>query len=84
MPLAHREDLAGDAVRLGQWIRKCRTQTAQLTAPQIAALTALGIDLEPVFQPPAATVTDPAHDEDAWWTSPEGSWWTAPARSTAR
>ncbi|MFJ3981330.1 DEAD/DEAH box helicase [Streptomyces fungicidicus] len=79
VPLAHREDVHGDEV-LGQWLRKCRTNTAQMTAPQITALTSLGIDLAPVFQPAPLTV-EPAQDpldDDAWWPGPDMSWTQPP------
>lgn len=70
--LGHRENLHGDHVLLGRWIRKCRTNTAQLTGPQLAALTALGIEPEPVFQAAALTEPDTFEDEeDAWWAEPE-------------
>ncbi|MFF2367816.1 Helicase associated domain protein [Streptomyces sp. NPDC058122] len=79
VPLHHREDVHGDEVRLGQWLRKCRSNTAQMTAPQITALTSLGIDLDPVFQPAILTADqgeDTVHDHDRWpgldmsWTRP--------------
>ncbi|MEW2435937.1 Helicase associated domain protein [Streptomyces caniferus] len=72
--LDHREDLRGEIVRLGRWIKKCSTNTAQLTAPQIAALAALGIELEPVFQEAPLTVVDAYEDDDeAWWATPTPS-----------
>ncbi|WP_406308809.1 helicase associated domain-containing protein [Streptomyces sp. NBC_00623] len=71
--LGHRENLHGDDVLLGSWIRKCRTNTAQLTAPQITALTALGIELEPVFQEAVFDVADTLED-DTWWAAPELPW----------
>lgn len=51
---------------LGRWIKKCRTNTAQMTAPQIAALQALGIDMEPVFPAAALEPTDSVDDEEGW------------------
>ncbi|MET7635989.1 helicase associated domain-containing protein [Streptomyces sp. NPDC005078] len=71
--LGHREILQGDDVLLGRWIRKCRTNTAQLTASQIIALTALGIELEPLFQEAVFDVADTLED-DTWWTAPELPW----------
>ncbi|SEE34751.1 DEAD/DEAH box helicase [Streptomyces sp. KS_5] len=76
VPLAHREDVHGDEVLLGQWLRRCRSDTAQMTTPQITALTALGIDLDPVFQP-APTATDHTEDtidHDARQPGPDLSW----------
>ncbi|MEF3113883.1 helicase associated domain-containing protein [Streptomyces chrestomyceticus] len=82
VPLGHREDLAGDVVLLCRWIRKTRTSTARLTAVQINALTALGIEPDPVFKEPAlprAAPTAQAPDEDdAWWVIPELSWNRSP------
>ncbi|MFJ5294406.1 helicase associated domain-containing protein [Streptomyces sp. NPDC088348] len=69
--LAHREDLQGDEVLLGRWIKKCRTQTARLTASQITAVTALGIELDPLFLPPPPTSTDQPADDDPWWAPSE-------------
>ncbi|MGW1878803.1 Helicase associated domain protein [Streptomyces sp. NPDC001975] len=76
VPLSHREEVNGDEVRLGQWLRKCRSNTAQMTGSQITALTSLGIDLDPVFQPAPITVDhaeDTMHD-DAWWPEQDLSW----------
>ncbi|MFE9769556.1 Helicase associated domain protein [Streptomyces sp. NPDC005808] len=79
VPLAHREDVHGDEVLLGQWLRRCRSNTAQLTGPQITALTALGIDLDPVFQPaPAADRAEDTVDDDDWWSEPDLSWTRPP------
>ncbi|WP_079087410.1 DEAD/DEAH box helicase [Streptomyces scabiei] len=80
VPLAHREDVHGDEVLLGQWLRKCRSNTAQMTAPQIAALTTLGIDLDPVFQPAPTAVdhTEDTMDDDAWWPGQDLSWTRPP------
>ncbi|MFE1764019.1 Helicase associated domain protein [Streptomyces angustmyceticus] len=66
VPLQHRENVRGDEVLLGRWIKKCRTNTAQMTAPQIAALKALGIDTEPVFQAAPLEPTDSVDDEEGW------------------
>ncbi|MBT2529934.1 Helicase associated domain protein [Streptomyces sp. ISL-99] len=78
--IGHRENLHGDDVLLGRWIRKCRTNTAQLTGPQISALTALGIEPEPIFQEAELTVPDATEDEDdVWWAAPELPW-VSPAR----
>ncbi|MET8646458.1 Helicase associated domain protein [Streptomyces sp. NPDC004675] len=68
VPHKHREDLHGDIVRLGIWINKWRAQTAQLSTPQITALTALGIDVDPVFQAPPADSNDLIED-DMWWAA---------------
>ncbi|MFJ9154125.1 Helicase associated domain protein [Streptomyces sp. NPDC102270] len=80
VPLGHREDIHGDEVLLGQWLRKCRSDTAQMTAPQITALTALGIDLAPVFQPAPIAVdhTEDTTDDDAWWYGQDLSWTRPP------
>ncbi|MFI8242591.1 Helicase associated domain protein [Streptomyces sp. NPDC085866] len=85
VPLAHREDVHGDEVLLGQWLRRCRSDTAQMTTPQVTALTALGIDLDPVFRP-APTHMGPTEDVlggDAWWPEPDLSW-TRPAHLPLR
>lgn len=75
VPPGHREDVRGDEVLLGQWLRRCRSDTAQLTTPQITALTALGIDLDPVFQPaPAVDEAEDTADNEAWWSGPDLSW----------
>ncbi|GAA3185403.1 DEAD/DEAH box helicase [Streptomyces virens] len=76
VPLAHREHVHGDEVLLGQWLRRRRNDTAQMTTAQVAALTALGIDLDPVFRP---APTDADHEEnvhsgDAWSSEPDLSW----------
>ncbi|TXS34501.1 hypothetical protein EAO71_01030, partial [Streptomyces sp. ms191] len=70
VPLAHREDLDGDPVRLGLWISKSREQTALLTRAQIDALTALGIDPDPLFRNPTP---NPAHGDEGepWRATPE-------------
>ncbi|MFK4196452.1 Helicase associated domain protein [Streptomyces sp. NPDC033754] len=70
VPLAHREDLDGDPVRLGLWISKSREQTALLTRAQIDALTALGIDPDPLFRNPTP---NPAHGDEGepWWATTE-------------
>ncbi|MFJ9011499.1 Helicase associated domain protein [Streptomyces canus] len=80
VPLAHREDVHGDEVLLGQWLRKCRSNTAQMTAPQISALTALGIDLAPVFRPAPTAVdhTEDPMDDDARWPGEDLSWTQPP------
>ncbi|WP_405417655.1 Helicase associated domain protein [Streptomyces microflavus] len=80
VPIDHREDVHGDQVRLGQWLRKCRSDTAQMTAPQITALTALGIDLAPVFQPAPSAVdhTEDTTDDDDWWPGQDLSWTRPP------
>lgn len=80
VPLSHREGVHGDEVLLGQWLRKCGSNTAQMTAPQISALTALGIDLDPVFQPAPSTVdhTEDAMDDDARWPGEDLSWTRPP------
>ncbi|ANP52012.1 superfamily II DNA or RNA helicase [Streptomyces griseochromogenes] len=83
--LAHREDVHGDEVLLGQWLRRCRSDTAQMTTPQVTALVALGIDLDPVFRP-ATTHEGPMEDvlgADAWWSEPDLSW-TRPAHLALR
>ncbi|MFF9403658.1 Helicase associated domain protein [Streptomyces sp. NPDC014744] len=72
VPLSHREDLHGDEVLLGRWIRKCRTNTAQLTGPQITALNALGLVLEPVFR--QAELKTYPEGEDTGWQTPEPAW----------
>ncbi|MBT2493433.1 Helicase associated domain protein [Streptomyces sp. ISL-96] len=71
VPLRHRENVRGNEVLLGQWIKKSRSDTAQMTTPQINALTALGIDLQPVFRaaPPEPADHDGAEDDD-WWAPP--------------
>jgi Predicted helicase len=80
VPLSHREDVHGDEVRLGQWLHKCRSNTAQMTAPQVTALTALGIDLDPVFQPVLAAVdhAEDTMDDDAWRLGQDLSWTRPP------
>jgi hypothetical protein len=80
VPLSHRENVHGDEVLLGQWLRKCRSDTAQMTAPQITALTSLGIDLDPVFQPAPLAVdhTEDTKHDDAWWPGPDLSWTRPP------
>lgn len=73
--LGHRENLHGDDVLLGRWIRNCRTNTAQLTTPQLTALTALGIEPDPVFREAALAVVDvPEDQDDAWWAAPVLPW----------
>lgn len=62
--LTHREDVHGDEVLLGQWLRKCRSDSAQLTAPQVTALTALGIDLDPVFRSVPPNLFEEVYDND--------------------
>ncbi|WP_309030229.1 DEAD/DEAH box helicase [Streptomyces alfalfae] len=80
VPSAHREEVRGDEVLLGQWLHRCRSNTAQMTAPQVAALTALGLDLDPVFKP-APVKMPPVEDipeGDIWWSDPDLSWTRAP------
>ncbi|MFI0162716.1 Helicase associated domain protein [Streptomyces albidoflavus] len=79
VPLLHREDVRGDEVLLGQWLNKCRGSTAQMTAPQIAALRALGLDLAPLFTPAPAKPVPDTPEEDLWWAEPDMSW-TRPTR----
>ncbi|MHB9856599.1 Helicase associated domain protein [Streptomyces krungchingensis] len=74
VPLGHREDVRGDEVLLGQWLRRCRGDTAQLTIPQTTALTALGIDLDPVFQPAPAPDEEEHTTDESWWSAPDLSW----------
>ncbi|MGI5372642.1 Helicase associated domain protein [Streptomyces iakyrus] len=80
VPLSHRENVHGDEVLLGQWLRKCRSDTAQMTVPQITALTSLGIDLDPVFHPAPLAVdqTEDTKYDDAWWPGPDLSWTRPP------
>jgi superfamily II DNA or RNA helicase len=53
VPHACTEMLSGQPVRLGRWLYRQRTNSAQLTPAQADALTALGIELLPVFLEPA-------------------------------
>ncbi|MYR92313.1 hypothetical protein GTW60_01410 [Streptomyces sp. SID4937] len=88
VPSGHRENLYGDEVLLGRWNAKCQADAAQLTAPQITALTALGIKPEPVFQEPAPLPGTSDTTYDDWWatgarTPPTGSasWRSGPKRA---
>ncbi|MFF2601318.1 Helicase associated domain protein [Streptomyces californicus] len=79
VPPGHRENLHGDEVLLGRWIAKCQADAAQLTAPQTTALTALGIEPEPVFQEPAPPPNTSDTTYDDWWATPEIFWPRSPA-----
>lgn len=73
VPAGHRENLHGDDVLLGRWIAKHRSGAAQLTSPQITALTALGIEPERTLH--EAVLPAGAREEaGAWWATPEPSW----------
>ncbi|MGA5444296.1 Helicase associated domain protein [Streptomyces griseoincarnatus] len=80
VPFHHRESVRGDQVLLGQWLHRCRRNVAQMTAPQVAALSALGLDLDPVFQsaPASNSLTEGAFEGDVWWYEPDLSWTQAP------
>lgn len=83
VPLCHRETVRGDEVLLGRWIKKTRTNAAQMTKPQIIALTELGVRLDPVFRPAPESLaaTDEANSEDGLSWPPHDLSWTRPIRS---
>ncbi|WP_405592352.1 Helicase associated domain protein [Streptomyces sp. NBC_01190] len=55
VPHSHTEMLDGQPVRLGRWLYRHRKNRAQLTPERADALTALGVELPPVFQEPDYT-----------------------------
>ncbi|MDT0382433.1 Helicase associated domain protein [Streptomyces sp. DSM 42041] len=62
VPSYHRETLHNDVVRLGRWLARCRNNAAQMPTPQIEALQALGVQLDPIFRP--ATLTQDGQEEN--------------------